>query len=659
MCGFVGVVDPSALTGTSGEILSHMIAALHHRGPDDTGIWRDAAAGAWLAHARLSIIDLSQEGHQPMVSASGRYVIAYNGEVYNHGELRAELTGEGAADWRGTSDTEVMLAAIDAWGLAQAVRRFNGIFAFALWDRKERALSLVRDRLGVKPLYYTNNGRTVLFGSELKALRRHPAFDAQIDRDAVALFTRHCYVPAPYSIYRGTCKVEPGSILTFRSGRSRGIDDADTEVYWSAKDVAEAGQSELLDATPDEMLDTLEKQLRHTVRQQMVADVPLGAFLSGGIDSSLVVALMQQASVQPVRTFTIGFQDEAFNEADHARDIAQHLGTVHEELIVTPQQAMATIPSLPAIFDEPFSDSSQIPTLIVSHLARQQVKVVLSGDGGDELFAGYDRYAAARRYWKIGAWIPADMRRRLMTGLLHGRGVLEGFPLATLAALGDGSSVASRWDERAIRLARRFRHAQHALFYRDFTSHVDSPSELVHGAIEPPTALTSRAHKPALDDATHEMMYFDSVSYLPDDILVKVDRASMSHSLEARVPLLDHELFELAWRMPLSMKVRDGQTKWALRQVLYRHVPRTLIERPKQGFGVPMSAWLRGPLREWAEALLDERRLREEGFLHADFVRQMWAMHVSGRKDLSRVLWDILMFEAWLDTNKIDALEAA
>ncbi|RLJ67990.1 asparagine synthase (glutamine-hydrolyzing) [Sulfurisoma sediminicola] len=649
MCGIAGYFQLSNAAAADASAARAMADRIVTRGPDDAGSWAEGPVA--LAHRRLSILDLSPAGHQPMHSACGRYVIVFNGEIYNWRDMRAAVEGEPyfaecVRAWRGHSDTEVILAAVACWGFEAALQRMVGMFAIALWDRRERALFLARDRLGEKPLYYGRFGRTLLFGSELKALRAHRDFRADIDRDALALLMRHNYIPAPYSIYRGVRKLPPASYLRV------GADGAETlRSYWSAQEIAARGQAERFEGDDAAAIDELERVLSRSIREQMVADVPLGAFLSGGIDSSTVVALMQAQSVQPVRTFSIGFHEEGYNEAQHAREVARHLGTEHTELYVTPQQAQAVIPRLPDLYDEPFADSSQIPTFLVAELARRHVTVSLSGDGGDELFAGYNRYFFAGELWRGIARVPRPLRA------LSARSI-HAFSPRTLDAL-------ARWTRPL--LPRRLRHANAgdklhkladilghnglATIYRDLVSHWKEPAELVLGATEPPTALTDPARRIVLPDIVSTMMCLDTVSYLPDDILVKVDRAAMGVSLETRVPLLDHRVVEFAWRLPMSLKVRGGDGKWILRQLLYRHVPRTLVERPKMGFGVPIDAWLRGPLRDWAESLLAEDRLRREGYFDPQQVREKWREHLSGGRNWQYLLWDVLMFQAWLERH--------
>jgi len=617
-----------------------MTSAISHRGPDDSGFWTDRDAVIGLGHRRLAIMDLTSAGHQPMASASGRYVISYNGEIYNFRELRQQLEGTSAApNWRGHSDTEVVLACIEKWGVAGALARLNGMFAFAVWDRQNRILTLARDRLGEKPLYYGRMGSTFLFGSELKSLVRHPEFERSINPAALTLYLRHNYVPAPHSIWQGVRKLPPGCFLEVRDqGRSVGEPTA----FWDLRAIAEEGvQNQFAD--DEGLVDELETLLKEAVALRMEADVPLGAFLSGGIDSSTIVALMQAQSSRPVRTFTIGFHEQGFNEAVHAKAVAAHLGTDHTELYVSEDDALALVPRLPAIWDEPFSDSSQIPTYLVSELTRRHVTVSLSGDGGDELFGGYARYFLAMRIWESVRRLPLSMRKAAAA------------VLASDAVAGSVGAVANLIPKyRTLNLRDRLPKAagilgvtSSDLLYRRLISHFDEPGQIALNGIEGETALVAGA--PLLDDFRHTMMYYDSVTYLPDDILAKVDRASMAVSLESRVPFLDHRVVEFAWRVPLSAKFRHGKGKAILRDVLARYVPGHLIERPKMGFGVPIDRWMSGALRPWAEELLDEKRLREEGYFNPAPIRRMWDEHVSGKRRWHYQLWDILMFQAWHD----------
>lgn len=652
MCGLTGFFQPRGLgSETQVATVQGMADTLVHRGPDDEGVWVDKEAGIALAHRRLSILDLSPAGHQPMASASGRYFIAFNGEIYNHLDLRSSLekigTGVTVLDqWRGHSDTETLLAGFDAWGIRAAIERCVGMFAFAVWDRKERVLTLGRDRLGEKPLYYGWQGGNFIFGSELKALKAHPSFHAAIDRDALCLFMRHNYIPAPHSIYQGIYKLPPGHLLTVSAKQHEPV----IEAYWSLPNVAESGCRSSLVGSAQEVADELEHLLNSAVRQQMMADVPLGAFLSGGIDSSTVVALMQAQSDRPVKTFTIGFNEEGYNEAVHAKAVAHHLGTDHTELYVTPQQALDVIPNLPSLYCEPFADSSQIPTFLVSQLAKQHVTVSLSGDAGDELFSGYNRYVLGQKLWGKLSRVPVGLRAVAASGiraLPPGAWNTIAKPLRALAP--NSSRLANFGDKlhkgAGVLAARRIDD-----LYLGLLTHWN-PEGVVLSGREPATLLNGRPPPLSGLDQVQRMMALDAMTYLPDDILVKVDRAAMGVSLEGRVPFLDHRVVEFAWRIPQSMKLRGGVGKWILREVLYRHVPKELMERPKMGFGVPIDHWLRGPLKDWAEALLDEGRLRREGFFNPGPIRNKWAEHLSGKRNWQYLLWDVLMFQAWLKGN--------
>jgi asparagine synthase (glutamine-hydrolysing) len=625
-----------------------MADQLIHRGPDDSGVWVDAEAGVALGFRRLAIVDLSPAGHQPMTSSSGRYVIVFNGEVYNFGELRKELESRGHA-FRGRSDTEVMLEAVSEWGLEAAVKKFVGMFAFALWDRRERVLHLVRDRLGIKPLYCGWQGKTFLFGSELKALRAHPDFDPEINRDALALYLRYGYIPQPYSIYQGIRKLPPGHILSLGAGAQTPLELSQTASYWSAQEVYENGAANPWRGSEDEAVEELDRLLRESVRLRMIADVPLGAFLSGGIDSSTVVALMQAQSNRSVKTFTIGFHAQEFNEADHAKTVAAHLGTEHTELYVTPKEALDVIPKLPTLYDEPFADSSQIPTYLVSALTRRHVTVSLSGDGGDELFGGYQRYCNARQFWKTVRGFPYVTRKALAGFIRVCKPATYDRLVGGLGPLLPRLARPSSVGERMYRLAEVITVRNPEELYRHLVSYWKSPMELVLNAKEAPDLLTQSSEWARLDDISQRMMFLDLTTYLPDDILAKLDRASMGVSLEARVPVLDHRVVEFAARVPVSMKIRSGQGKWLLRQMLYRYLPPELVERPKMGFSVPIEEWLRGPLRDWAEGLLDQDRLRREGFFRSEPIRELWAEHLSGQRNWQGHLWNVLMFQAWTE----------
>jgi asparagine synthase (glutamine-hydrolysing) len=639
MCGISGILEQKATAGDAlGVIATRMTETLRHRGPDNYGQWVNAESGVALGHRRLAIIDLTSEGHQPMHSACRRYVVVFNGEVFNFRTLRQELEPRGHR-FRGHSDTEVMLAAIVEWGLEEAIRRFIGMFAFALWDRQERVLHLVRDRLGIKPLYYGWANRTFLFASELKGLRAHPAFLPEIDRNALAAYMRHNYVPCPHTIYRGVFKLPPGSILTV-SARGQ---EPELKTYWSARTVARDGLRAPSETSLEETISLLDALLRDAIKLRLESDVPLGAFLSGGVDSSTVVSLMQAQSARPVRTFTVGFHETDYDEAAHARAVAEHLHTDHTELFVEPADVLRLIPQIPDWYDEPFADSSQLPTFLVSQMTRQHVTVSLSGDGGDELFAGYDRYFWAESIWRVTGRIPATWRRRLARLLTR----LSPTQIDRIAAFVPPRIRPPRVGDKSHKLANTLRLDSIDGVYRRLISHWTEPERVVLGATEPKGIVWDETLADDFPEFVPRAQFLDLVTYLPDDILTKLDRASMAVSLEARVPLLDHRVVEFAWRLPLALKVRNGQTKWILRQVLYRYVPPQLIERPKMGFGVPIESWLRGPLREWAEGLLEERRLREDGYLDPEPIRQKWTEHLSGHRNWHYLLWDVLMFQAW------------
>ena len=644
MCGIAGFLGVAPQLDFP-AVAMRMADTLRHRGPDDGGVWADAEAGIALAHRRLAILDLSPAGHQPMRSVSGRYVLVFNGEIYNHLELRDSLRDQ-VADWRGHSDTETLLAAIDAWGHAQALRRCVGMFALALWDRVGRTLTLARDRLGEKPLYYGWQGEVFLFGSELKALRAWPGFSAPVDRDALALYLRHGYIPAPRSIYSGIRKLPAGTCLSVPLGVTPEL--AEPVVYWSLRETATAGRFDPFVGTAVEAVDELERLLRGTIRGQMQADVPLGAFLSGGIDSSTVVALMQMESSRPVQTFTIGFHETGYDEAVYAKDVAAHLGTQHTTLYVTPRETLEVIPRLATLYDEPFADSTQIPNFLLAQLARRHVTVSLSGDGGDELFAGYGRYFVARALWNRFGGLPLSLRMSLARVARCVPVPVWETLLRTVAPLLPMKLRDHRTEERIEHLAKLLSSRDFMALYLHLLSHWDQPEQIVIGGTVPAAAYPENLVAGYED----RMMFLDQSGYLPDDILTKVDRAAMGVSLETRVPMLDHRLVEFSWRLPLDMKIRDGHGKWLLRQVLYRHVPKQLIDRPKMGFSVPIDIWLRGPLRDWAEALLDPARLGREGYFEPMPIRRKWEEHLTGRRNWSYYLWDVLMFQAWLGAQR-------
>jgi asparagine synthase (glutamine-hydrolysing) len=637
MCGIAGVlISSTTARATLERDARTMTDSLAHRGPDDHGVWTDLDAGIALGHRRLSIVDLSPAGHQPMTSADGRFVIVYNGEIYNFQDLRPGLEARGVK-FRGHSDTEVMLEAFAAYGIAPTVKRLIGMFAIAVWDRRDRTLSLIRDRIGIKPLYWAQFDGLFMFGSELKALRQHPGWRPQTKPDAVASFMRHNYIPAPHTIYQNVYKLEPGTILTLPYGGTPQI-----ERFWDARQVALDGIRDPLKEDDLTLTDRLEALLTDAVKRRMIADVPLGAFLSGGIDSSVVVALMRAANSGPVKTFSIGFEQAGFNEAPHAAAVAKHLGTEHTELTVTSREALDVIPRLADIFDEPFADSSQIPTYLVSAMTRKHVTVALSGDGGDELFAGYNRYQLTRRFWRGLSIVPSPIRGALASGLT----LLNAQHWDRLFGMLPSKLAPPQPGDKIHKVASVLKLENADELYRRLISHW-SPSQIMPSVPELQGLLWDVSVRKDLPDLLDRMQFLDLATYLPDDILTKVDRTSMSVALEARVPILDHRVVELAWRLPRTMKIRGGTTKWLLRQVLYRHVPKELVERPKMGFGVPLGEWLRGPLRDWAEALLSEKSLRETEFLDGGLIRRYWAEHLSGRRNWQYLLWDVLMFEAW------------
>lgn len=643
MCGFAGFFSGPGNFEFSPQLGERFSAALRHRGPDAEGFWSDAENGISLIHRRLAIQDLSPAGAQPMESSSGRYVIAFNGEVYNFSVLKSELESQGVS-FRGHSDTEVMLAAFDRWGVEASLERFAGMYAFALFDRENRCLYLVRDRMGEKPLYFGWQGKTLLFGSEVKALAAHPDWDGNINEQALPLLLRHNFIPAPHTIYKDVFKLEPGRYVRFDLQRPTPGTIPEPVRYWRAEEYFRDN----LAWTRESAADHLEQLLSSVIREQMISDVPLGAFLSGGIDSSTVVALMQQHADRPVKTFSIGFNEEGYNEAVHAAAVAKHLKTDHTELYVKPQDALDLIPKIPVIYDEPFADSSQLPTYLVSRMTKEHVTVALSGDGGDELFCGYTRYFSMLRQWE-GRARPNIRLRQLVAAL----------PPSLMAPLARNFLPGQR--HRSVTGVRyrleeeRARGTVGSLseFYRQRVSLIARPEALLKRSIEPGYGLRTKLPSEIPEATLKTMVWRDLNWYLPDDILVKVDRAAMANSLETRVPMLDHRVVEFALGLPENLNVSEGQGKRILREVLYRHVPRELVERPKQGFAVPIAGWLRGELREWAEDLLSKSRLREQGYWHEDSVRWLWEEHLTGREDFSSQLWGVLMFQAWYEHNRL------
>lgn len=647
MCGIAGFfdpdhrVDPALYDGIAGA----MADRLAHRGPDDRGTWSDGEAGIALGFRRLSILDLSPAGAQPMASADGALVMVFNGEIYNHRELRRALDPH---PWRGHCDSEVLIEAFSRWGVEATLKRANGMFAVAVWDRRARRLFLARDRLGEKPLHYGWIGGVLLVASELKACAPYPAWTGELDGGAIALFLGHGFVPAPWTVYAGMRKLAPGTFLDVSAGEREGV----CRAYWSAPECAAASAAAPFQGTIADAADTLQGLVDDAVAMRMEADVPLGAFLSGGIDSSLVVAIMQANSARPVKTFTIGFNNAEFNEAESAKAVAKHLGTEHTELYVTPEEAMGVIPRLPSLYDEPFADSSQIPTFLVSQLARRKVTVSLSGDAGDELFGGYSTYLWGRSVHQRISWMPRALRMAAAKSLsplakIDWNGLLE-----KNEAVVPGSLKKKDVTRALEKLTSVLNAEERETLYRVLLSYWMDPTSVVMNSKEKATALTDKSGWAKLTDFVHVMMYLDTVMYLPDDILVKVDRAAMGVSLESRVPLLDHRLIEFAWRLPLNMKIQGNIGKGPLRRLLYKYVPKQLVDRPKRGFAVPVHEWLRGPMRPWAENLLAESRLRDEGYFNPAPIRQKWQEHVTGRHNWQPQLWGVLMFQAWLEQHK-------
>lgn len=645
MCGIAGYLTVDHNHSAEPSILQAMTDAIRHRGPDSVGAWQDVCAGVGLGMRRLAIIDVSPAGSQPMISHCGRYVLVFNGEIYNHKHIRARLEAESRApNWRGHSDTEVLLAAIAAWGLTGALRSANGMFGLAIWDRQTQILELACDRFGEKPIYYGWSGRTFLFGSELKALAAHPAWIGTVNRDALALLARYGYIAAPHSIYRNIRKLSPGMTASLQRGQATATEPT-LAAYWSTHAMVEEARRAPFDISENDAVDEFERLFQDAVGLRMESDVPLGAFLSGGFDSTAVVAMMQRQSSRPVQTFTIGFSEDGYNEAPFAKNVATHLGTDHTELYVTPEQAMNVIPSLPKLYDEPFADSSQIPTYLVSQLARRHVTVALSGDAGDELFGGYNRYFLSDQ---LLPWITATPHalREASASIIELVGARRWDSLYKALTFGRGQQLVG---DRALKLAELVSSPTKIDGYRHLISAWLSPSDIVLGSNEPKTVLDDTSALPDKLNFVEQMMYLDLVSYLPGDILTKVDRATMGVSLEGRVPFLDHRVAEFAWRLPFSLKVKGGEGKRIVKELVYRHVPKALMDRPKTGFGVPIAQWLRGPLREWAESLLNNGKVSAAGYFDPKLVSVHWEQHLNGRRNWEARLWPLLMFQAWLD----------
>lgn len=681
MCGISGLLSESIRSDdVLQQLVGDMASKIEHRGPDDSDVWASSSEGVAFGHRRLSIIDLSPAGRQPMLSRSGRFVIAFNGEIYNHLELRKELEerhsfGKEGMKWRGHSDTETLLAAFESWGIEDTLNKTIGMFAIALWDSEKSMLYLIRDRYGEKPLYYgwvgVGKDRAFIFGSELKALSAFPGFDNKVCRKALSQYMRFAYVPAPRSIYKNIYKLEAGSILTVNGSDcfsapsgplspSKSHGSLSLIRWWSLSDVVKNSARNKIYSEND-AINSVEKSISESVRLQSLADVPLGAFLSGGVDSSAIVALMQEQASRPIKTFTVGFEDTGYDESTYASAVAKHIGTDHTEVLVSETEVQSVIPLLPTMYDEPFADTSQIPTYLVCNAAKKHVTVALSGDAGDELFGGYNRYFWGPRIWAKLAQLPYPLRQALGAAI---RALPKaGWDSITkqINFLLPGASVIVQAGDKAHKLAESL-HGAHNLddLYRNLISEWQDPAKVVRNdnndlMIDSPSVPSEVFLENIFSDEVNNplsMMYKDSMTYLPDDILCKVDRAAMSTSLETRVPFLDYRLTELAWRLPLSMKIRDGKGKWILRQVLYKYVPQELVDRPKAGFTIPLAHWLRGPLRTWAESLLDESRLREEGYFYPTPIRKKWAEHLKGRHDHTSSLWTVLMFQDWLASTK-------
>jgi asparagine synthase (glutamine-hydrolysing) len=638
MCGITGFINSDEMhNDVMQSVINKMTESLGHRGPDGHGVWIDNEKNIALGHRRLSIIDLTTHGAQPMTSNCKRYSLVYNGEIYNYSEIKKELDEIENIDWQSNSDTEVVLYAVKYWGLENAINKFIGMFAFALWDASEKSLFLVRDRLGIKPLYWGKINNVFLFASELKALSFYPEINLNVDLNSVSAFMRHNYIPEEQSIYKNVYKLIPGSYLVYKEGAEPLI-----KKYWNLGNIVSPENRFNKEYSEQLAVEKIESLISDSVDKRMISDVSLGAFLSGGIDSSTVVALMQKNSTSAVKTFSIGFNEAEFNEAPYAKEIAKHLGTDHTEFYVSDKDAMDVIPLLPDIYDEPFSDSSQIPTFLVSKLTKEHVTVALSGDGGDEVFAGYNRYYFANSISK---------KLKLMTGagrfLL--KNIIENASTSTwdkiFGFMPDKYAVPQAGD-KLYKLAAAISKNELDI-YKHLVSHWNDIDKLVPGSTCHEGIFSTDYSHELKNGFVEAMQYIDTKTYLPDDILTKVDRASMAVSLEVRVPLLDHRLVEYAWKLPLSMKMKNGKSKWLLRQVLNKYVPSELVDRPKMGFGVPIGHWLRGPLRDWAESLLDERKIREYGILNYEPIKLKWDEHLSGKRNWQYHIWDILMFQAW------------
>jgi asparagine synthase (glutamine-hydrolysing) len=655
MCGIAGIFGGSLDGNSTARVLASMGEAIRHRGPDDSGVWFDIDSRIGLAHQRLSIVDLSAAGHQPMHSKAQRYVVVFNGEIYNHLELRDELRKRLGKDlsWRGHSDTETFLTCVEQWGFEKTLKQVVGMFAIALWDRQDKVLYLARDRIGEKPLYYGTQAGMLLFASELKSIREHPSFSLKICRSALAKYLQYNYVPAPHTIYQDVYKLQPGSYLKFDLNDLQSKRPKNQITYWSYSNVVTHGLVDQFEVGDDEAVTALESRLMRAVKIQQLSDVPVGAFLSGGIDSSLIVSLMQAQSSRPINTFTIGFDDKDFNEAEHAATVARHLGTNHNEVYLSGIDVLKVIPKLSEVYDEPFADASQVSTHLVCKMARGLVTVALTGDGGDEMFGGYNRYLLAGRLWNRMSKMPRPLRQCLAGAMGQISPLRWEWLYEATKGLLSGQWQVSQPGDKIQKLIELLEVQNKHELYKSLVSQWKSPQSIVQGGNSPVSMSDFDYGEMPVLDFEEWMMFTDTLTYLPDDILVKTDRAAMSVSLETRIPFLDHRVVEFAARLPLDLKIRNGQGKWILRQILYKYVPREMIERPKMGFGIPIGHWLRGPLRDWAEDLLDESRLRKEGFLNPVPVRLKWMEHSSGKRNWEYQLWNVLMFQAWLGDQKV------
>ena len=652
MCGICGFIELSPVArkyGGSVYVIKNMLKKLDHRGPDDSGVWADNTLGIVLGHSRLSVVDLSVHGKQPMESKNHRYILSFNGEIYNYAVLKKELQMNSYIHWDGHSDTEVLLEAIAQWGVEKTLTKLNGMFAFALWDRSERVLCLARDRIGEKPLYYGWQGDTFLFASQINALRVHPGFEGNINRDILPAYLRFSYIPTPYSIYENIKKLSSGSFVKFDLKNTNKDIFPEPVQYWSLESVVKDGLENQFIGSDEEAVSGLEKCLEKSITAQMIADVPVGAFLSGGIDSSLVVALMQKVSSTPVHTFTIGFDEAGYNEANYAKMVAQQLGTDHTELYVSHDKALSVIPGLPTLYDEPFADSSQIPMFIVSEMARQYVTVCLSGDGGDELFAGYNRYFMSNKIWGKNQLLPIWLRKAISGMIMSVHPSVLDRMINILGNFAPDELRYGRAGDKLHKAASILPLNTQDDVYQSLISHWDVSDNIVLNAHNLNISKNKPPHQ--FDEFVHYMMYFDTLNYLPDDILVKVDRAAMGVSLETRLPLLDHDVIKYAWALPLNFKIRNGEGKWLVKKLLSKFISKELINRPKMGFGVPIDSWLRGPLRGWAEDLLDPLRLEREGFFNPEPVRKKWDEHLSEKKNWQYHLWSILVFQQWYESQ--------